>query len=122
MIRVPVNPNLLVWARERASLTQADLEGKFSKIGAWEGGEVQPTLKQVEAFASAVHVPVGYLFLSEPPSVVVDHFSACALTFDKRIRESIVESRALAAQRDALLPRLVFGEVGFMGDLCSRLI
>ena len=79
MIRVPVNPNLLVWARERARLTQADLEGKFSKIGAWEGGEVQPTLKQVEAFASAVHVPVGYLFLSEPPSVVVT-ISAPALS------------------------------------------
>ena len=28
---------------------------------------MQPTLKQVEAFARAVHVPVGYLFLSEPP-------------------------------------------------------
>ena len=26
-----------------------------------------PPLKQVEAFARAVHVPVGYLFLAEPP-------------------------------------------------------
>ncbi len=80
MIRVPVNPNLLVWARERAGLAQADLEGKFAKIGAWEVGEVQPTLKQVEAFASAVHVPVGYLFLSEPPqeSVPIPDFRTIA--------------------------------------------
>ena len=80
MIRVPVNPNLLVWARERAGLAEADLEDKFAKIAAWEAGEVQPTLKQVEAFASAVHVPVGYLFLSEPPqeSVPIPDFRTIA--------------------------------------------
>ena len=33
----------------------------------WESGGTWPTLKQVEAFARAVHVPVGYLFLREPP-------------------------------------------------------
>ena len=67
MTRVAINPELLLWARERASLGLKDLETKFPKLGSWEVGEVQPTLKQVEAFARAVHVPVGYLFLSKPP-------------------------------------------------------
>ena len=40
---------------------------KFEKLPEWESGETQPTLKQMEAFARAVHVPVGYLFLSQPP-------------------------------------------------------
>ena len=71
MIRVDINPNLLRWARERAGLAQSELEGKFAKLRAWETGGVQPTLKQVEAFAQAVHVPVGYLFLSEPPEETV---------------------------------------------------
>ena len=67
MNRVPLNPALLQWARERAGLSREELAGKFRKLSEWEAGEVQPTLKQVEAFARAVRVPVGYLFLSAPP-------------------------------------------------------
>ena len=66
MIRVAVNPELIRWARERAGFAQEDLTGKFAKLPHWETGEVRPTLKQVEAFARSVHVPEGYLFLSEP--------------------------------------------------------
>jgi len=71
MIRVAINPKLLRWARERAGLAQDDLISKFKKLADWENGETQPTLKQVEAFAHAVHVPVGYLFLTEPPEEAV---------------------------------------------------
>lgn len=71
MIRVAVNPDLLRWARERADLSQEELTKKFAKLSSWETGEVQPTLKQLEAFARAVHVPVGYLFLSAPPEEAV---------------------------------------------------
>ena len=67
MIRVPVNPELLRWACERSGIAHEDLEVKFKKLPEWEDGKTQPTLKQVEAFARAVHVPVGYLFLTEPP-------------------------------------------------------
>lgn len=71
MIRAPVNPELLRWARERAGLMQQDLVVKFKNLPGWENGQNQPTLKQVEAFARAVHVPVGYLFLSEPPDETI---------------------------------------------------
>lgn len=67
MTRVPVNPELLRWARKRSVLAPEDLATKFRKLPEWEGGETHPTLKQVEAFARAVQVPVGYLFLAEPP-------------------------------------------------------
>ena len=67
MIRAPVNPTLVTWSRERARLTPDDLIQKFPKLSEWESGTLQPTFKQTDAFASAVHVPVGYLFLSEPP-------------------------------------------------------
>lgn len=67
MTRVPVNPSLLRWARERAGLTPADLAGRFPKLEAWEAGETLPTLNQIERFARGVHVPVGYLFLPAPP-------------------------------------------------------
>lgn len=67
MIRVPVEPELLRWARERAGLTVHDLEGRFPKLDLWERGEELPTLKQVERFARVTHAPVGFLFLQEPP-------------------------------------------------------
>lgn len=67
MTRAPVDPSLLRWARERAAVEPADLLHRFPKLEAWEAGESLPTLKQVEAFARAVHVPVGYLFLPAPP-------------------------------------------------------
>ena len=68
MIRAPVNPALLAWARERAGHAPEDLAGRFPKLAEWEAGTRQPTFRQADAFASSVHVPVGYLFLSEPPA------------------------------------------------------
>ncbi len=59
MTRVAVNPALLCLARD-------ELSGKFKKPTEWESCQTQPTLKQVEVFAREVHVPVGYLFLTEP--------------------------------------------------------
>ncbi|MGQ0570976.1 MAG: DNA-binding protein, partial [Armatimonadota bacterium] len=67
MTRVTVKPELLRWARERASRSADSLLGRFPKIELWERGEALPTLKQLEGFARATFVPVGYLFLPEPP-------------------------------------------------------
>jgi Zn-dependent peptidase ImmA (M78 family) len=58
---------MLRWARERAKLTIPHLERPFPKIESWEKGEASPTLKQLEKLAKATHVPIGYLFLTEPP-------------------------------------------------------
>ena len=67
MIRADVKPELLRWARKRASLELPDLANRFPRIAEWESGESRPTLKQLDAFAKATHAPLGYLFLPEPP-------------------------------------------------------
>ena len=67
MIRAPINPSLIAWARKRARRELADLADRFPKLAEWEAGETLPTFKQAGAFARAVHVPIGYLFLPEPP-------------------------------------------------------
>lgn len=67
MMRVPVQPDLLTWARERAGRSREELARRFPRIEAWERGEVQPTFRQLEAFAKATHTPFGYLFLAAPP-------------------------------------------------------
>jgi len=67
MIHVTLNPEVLRWARERAGRTVQDLSAVFPKLDRWETGEEKPTLNQVEHFAKAVHAPIGFLFLPEPP-------------------------------------------------------
>lgn len=69
MARVGIRRELLRWAVDRASTSVKELAGRpgLAKLPDWERGETKPTLKQLEAFAKAVRVPVGYLFLPEPP-------------------------------------------------------
>jgi len=66
-VRVPVNPELLRWACQRADLTVDALLSRFPRLEAWLAGEAQPTLKQLESFAKATRAPIGYFFLPEPP-------------------------------------------------------
>ncbi len=63
---IPISPQLLTWARQRARLEPGMLDKRFPKLREWEAGEAQPTLRQLELYAHAVHVPIGYLFLPEP--------------------------------------------------------
>ena len=67
MSRVAVKPDILRWARERADRSVESLRSRFPKYDRWERGETMPTIKQLEAFAKATYVPVGYLFLPQPP-------------------------------------------------------
>lgn len=67
MTRVPVQPNMLKWARERVDLTPDDLRKSFPKIDEWEEGRTLPTLKQLEEFAKKTWTPFGYFFLKNPP-------------------------------------------------------
>ncbi|MBI1209741.1 MAG: ImmA/IrrE family metallo-endopeptidase [Azospirillum sp.] len=67
MTRVAVAPDMLRWARERAGIDPEELAGRFKKLPEWEAETAKPTLKQLEAFAKAVHVPIGFLFLPQPP-------------------------------------------------------
>ena len=66
-IRVPVNPDLLHWALERADVSADALVEKFPKLNDWLGGRLAPTLKQLEAFANTTHTAIGLLFLPQPP-------------------------------------------------------
>jgi Zn-dependent peptidase ImmA (M78 family) len=68
MNRIPVNPTMLIWARERSGLDMHVLFARFPKLADWEAGAILPTLRQLEQYAHAVHVPIGYLFLPVPPN------------------------------------------------------
>ena len=62
-----MKPAVVRWARERSGKDMSDLAKRFPKLPQWEGGEAQPTFKQLERFAKATLTPFGALFLEEPP-------------------------------------------------------
>lgn len=66
-VRVPVQSALLAWAQRRSQIPRDRLLAKFPALDAWEAGEKQPTLKQLEQFAHTTYTPVGYLLLVDPP-------------------------------------------------------
>ena len=72
-----VTRRMLRWARERHNVSQADVAKRLGtspdKVHSWEteGSDAYPTLRQAQDIAGMLHVPVGYLFLSDPPSLTV---------------------------------------------------
>lgn len=67
-----INPAMLRWARGRVGLDvneAAQASGvKPEQFQQWEEGEAQPTFRQAQLVANALHAPFGYLFLSEAPA------------------------------------------------------
>ena len=122
MTRVSINPKLLRWARERAGLAQDDLVGKFRRLPDWENGDIPPTLKQVEAFARTVHVPVGYLFLTVPPEekVPIPDFRTFAGQAVIRPSPNLLDTIYICQERQSWYRDFVRvtqeAEVGFVGS------
>lgn len=63
---------MLRWARGRVGLdaNEAALAAgvKPEQFQLWEKGDAQPTFRQAQHVASALHAPFGYLFLPEAPA------------------------------------------------------
>ena len=69
-MKATIQPALLRWARERASLTRDALAVRLNvqpeRVEEWEqNGEL--TFKQIEKLAKCTYTPLGYLFLPERP-------------------------------------------------------
>jgi len=121
--RVSIDPGLLRWARERAGRGQVELAAKFKKLPQWEAGESRPTLKQAEAFARAVHLPVGYLFLAEPPEerVPIPDYRTVAGQPVARPSPNLLDTIYACQERQAWYRDFLRGErrreLGFVGSI-----
>ena len=66
-----IKPELVVWAREHAGLSEKDLAKKMSVslecLRDWQTGKASPTIRQIEKLAQKTYTPLGYLFASKAP-------------------------------------------------------
>ena len=63
---VRIASSVLHWALRRGNHSVETLRDKFPDLEVW-GDKQQPTLTELEKFADEVSVPIGYLFLPQPP-------------------------------------------------------
>ena len=65
-IFVNVEPVVLDWVLQYApNAKKADILERLLK---WRNGEIIPTFNQIEKVSKAIHIPLGYFFLKNPPS------------------------------------------------------
>ena len=107
-----INKNLIRWARQREQLSEAaaahKLGIKLSRLREWEQGSAHPSFKQIQKIAQKFYVPLGYLFLPEPPEerLPIPEFRRPA---SARLRRP--SSALLAALHDAQLKQAWLKEV-----------
>lgn len=69
----PINPDLLSWARKESGFelfrVAKRLKVKPEKVEAWENGDKQPTMRQIEDLARFFHRPLSVFFLPQPPQL-----------------------------------------------------
>lgn len=102
---VTVQPKVLDWARERASLTSVELARRIGvkqveKVEKWLlSGELP--LKKLEIIAVKTHVPLGYLFLEEPPteSIPIPDFRTVASGQIRRPSPELIDTLFACRQR-----------------------
>ncbi len=66
---MPITPEVLTWARERAGYNVDELAAKsgFAEVAASERGKSKPTYRQLENIAEILQLPVAIFFFPEPP-------------------------------------------------------
>lgn len=62
-----INSEIINWAITRAGNSLEEFYMDNPDVLEWVEGKKKPTLKQLENFTHKVHVPFGYMFMSEPP-------------------------------------------------------
>lgn len=103
--RVNIKPEMLRWAVKRARCEEDALAEKIPQLTGWLTGDAKPTLKQLEKFALATRVALGYLFLPKPPveALPIPDFRTLAGTEWDRPSPDLLETIHTLQRRQAWL-------------------
>jgi Zn-dependent peptidase ImmA (M78 family) len=66
---MPITPEVVKWARERAGFSLDAAAADFRKIADWEAGASFPSYPQLERMAEKFKLPVAVFFFPEPPDL-----------------------------------------------------
>ena len=116
-VRAPVGAINMAWekcciGRGVAALRHKSGSSSFTYYASWA---IQPALQEYEhtgtVFGAINKAQFEALGVIEPPVELVNCFETQVQSLDQRLRSNLSDSRTLTVQRDALLPKLVSGEV-----------
>ena len=65
--KIPINPDVLKWARETSGYSLIDLQREYRDFQLWETGEDYPTYAKLESLAQKFKRPLAVFFFPEPP-------------------------------------------------------
>jgi type I restriction enzyme, S subunit len=102
----PSDNTLVVRANRPADIEYLFFQLRLIDFASLNRGSTQPLLTQTDIKSQPLLLPVP---------AVLDHFSRIASSMYKRIDQAGEESRTLSAVRDALLPKLISGEMRLTG-------
>jgi len=73
-MKAPINPSILIWARERIGMSIENLAAKLKKevdeVKAWENGDDFPSYTTAEDLAYQIYkLPLAVLFFPYPPEI-----------------------------------------------------
>ena len=67
--RFPVSGAILNWLPKYSGKGYEAFYKRFPKYGEWIAGSVHPTICQIQALATFSNVPLGYIYLKNPPQL-----------------------------------------------------
>jgi Zn-dependent peptidase ImmA (M78 family) len=119
--KVPVNRDMLIWAREDAGYEIEDLPDYLEKVSKWESGEDKPTWKELRKLANKYKRPSVFFLLSHPPKEEEEDFKdyrRSSYYFLDESPELKLEIRKAKYRRNAVIN--IQKEMGFVTPSFSR--
>lgn len=99
---ISVSPALLRWAATRGMLSPDVLIRQFPSWQRWLDATSSPTLAELERLARISRTPLGYLFLSQPPSNVPPSLQPASLNTDALTKEDLMTTVENRIQKNDL--------------------
>lgn len=116
--RIHIDRDILVWAVERMGKTVDEYVLENPKFQQWLDGTKLPTFKNIEQFARKFYVPLGYMFLKNPPQETfpIPFFRSIEdRPHNINVYDTIIEMKERQEWLSEYLRRMDFGQIDFVG-------
>lgn len=108
-----VKPEILIWARESAGLTQAEAASaahqSLDTLSSWENGTDSPSIPQLRELSNLYKRPLSVFYLQEPPRgfMVISDFRRTSPERPRRFSPQLTQEIRIANQRRELAKELL---------------